>query len=564
MLIPAGLAALLAAVLYLNTLDNPLVLDDFRMIVENPSILTLSDLRSIVYRDMTRPLVNLSYAIDTRLWGRSPVGYHLTNLFLHVLNVVLVFVVAFLASEDRKRGAAQLLKADVSSKAVAFATAALFAAHPMMTQAVGYITGRSEVLYSAFFLLAFLAGRRWLLAGGKRWWAVCVGLWIAAMLTKESAAMLSFVLLAYDGFVLHGSPADKRRRFVRLGVPLLAVTFLAGAGRIAVLRLVEYPETGADWHLLFVAADAFFRYLRLFIMPGGQTIFHVVPFLSPLEPRAIAAVAGFVVFVALMWNLRRSHSVFAFGLLWFVLLMVPSSLLFVLGRGEALAEHRAYLPAAGLFLTGGSAFGIVWLRARWRKLVAVASILFLAQLSVQTLTRNAMWDDPVMLSREAVVRAPDHWIPRLLLAETLRQKGLCKDAVVEYQAAIALRPGEEFAYLKLAECFVQGRQLADAERALLQLTAMRPSSQDAALGLGMLAFLDGRPEDARAFFQRVLGRDPSQRRATEMVALLDGTLAQTEHARLCKELESLAGQPVAFGQCSHSSGSAAGASSSQQ
>ena len=91
--------------------------------------------------------------------------------------------------------------------------------------------------------------------------------------------MLSFVLLGYDWFVLGGTPAEKRRRFVRLGVPLLAVTFLAGAFRIALLQLVEYPETVADWHLVFVALDAFFRYLRMFVMPGGQTIFHVVPYL---------------------------------------------------------------------------------------------------------------------------------------------------------------------------------------------------------------------------------------------------------------------------------------------
>ena len=552
--LPAGLAASLAAALSLNTLDNPFVLDDFRMIVANSSILSLSDIRSIVYRDVARPIVNLSYAIDTRLWGRSPAGYHLTNLFLHVLNVLLLFRLAFLASEDRKRGAAQLLNADVSSAAIAFATSLLFAAHPMMTQAVGYITGRSEVLYSAFFLLAFLSGRRWLLAGGKRWWGACVGLWIAAMLTKESAAMLSFVLLGYDWFVLGGTPAEKRRRFVRLGVPLLAVTFLAGAFRIALLQMVEYPETVADWHLLFVALDAFFRYLRMFVMPGGQTIFHVVPFLRPLDPRAIAGAVGFVVLAVSIWKLRRSHSVFAFGLLWFVLLMVPSSLLFVLGRGEAVAEHRAYLPAAGLFLTGGSAFGIVWLRARWRKLVALTALLFLAQLCVQTLTRNAIWNDPVMLGREAVMRAPDHWIPRLLLAEMLRQNGRCDEAVIEYETTIALRSVEELPYMKLTECLVQARRLSDAERTLLQLSRVNPQSQDAALGLGMLAVLGNRREESRAYFQQVLRQDPMQPRAKEMMAFLEGTLASADRQRLCRELGDLAGDPVVLVECTDTNG----------
>ena len=71
--VPAACAALLAALLYLNALDNPFVYDDFRLIVENPSILNGSDLQSVIVRDITRPLVNLSYAIDTMLWGQPAV-----------------------------------------------------------------------------------------------------------------------------------------------------------------------------------------------------------------------------------------------------------------------------------------------------------------------------------------------------------------------------------------------------------------------------------------------------------------------------------------------------------
>ncbi len=239
--IPALLAAFLAVLVYLNTLDNPFVYDDFRLIVENSSLLNAGDLQAVIVRDITRPIVNVSYAIDTMLWGRRPVGYHLTNVVLHAVNVVLVYWVAFLLSEDRRRQLRQTIGAAASSATIAFATASVFALHPMMTQAVGYISGRSEVAYSVFFLLAFLAGRRWLLGGGKRWWAACIGLWIVAMLTKETASMLSFVLLAYDWLLLDTDWAQRRRRFLRLGLPLLAVTFAAGAGRLAILMLVDTP-----------------------------------------------------------------------------------------------------------------------------------------------------------------------------------------------------------------------------------------------------------------------------------------------------------------------------------
>src|SRR5438094_4912093 len=91
----AALAAVLAAVLvYLNALNNPFVYDDYHTVVENPSIERLGDLRGIVMHDVTRPIVNLSYAIDRRVWGPKPFGYHLTNVLLHAIDVMLLFALA--------------------------------------------------------------------------------------------------------------------------------------------------------------------------------------------------------------------------------------------------------------------------------------------------------------------------------------------------------------------------------------------------------------------------------------------------------------------------------------
>ena len=96
----AGAAAVLSVLLYASTLDNPFVYDDFRLIVENPAIQTLSDIRTVMVRDITRPLVNLTYISDTAVWGTRPFGYHLTNIVLHALSVIAMFWVAFGAAED--------------------------------------------------------------------------------------------------------------------------------------------------------------------------------------------------------------------------------------------------------------------------------------------------------------------------------------------------------------------------------------------------------------------------------------------------------------------------------
>src|SRR5262245_24959313 len=93
----------LAGAVYINALHNPFVYDDYRTILENGSIRALTDWRSIVLHEVTRPVANLSYAIDYAIWGPAPFGFHVTSVMLHVLNVLLLFAIAQRLIEDRYR-----------------------------------------------------------------------------------------------------------------------------------------------------------------------------------------------------------------------------------------------------------------------------------------------------------------------------------------------------------------------------------------------------------------------------------------------------------------------------
>jgi tetratricopeptide (TPR) repeat protein len=549
--LPAGCAALLAILVYLNALDNPFVYDDFRLIVENPAILTL-DVRALMLRDLTRPVVNLSYALDTALWGPRAVGYHVTSVLLHAVNVVMVFWVAFLASGDARRLPAAPSWTDLSSTAIGFATSALFAVHPMMTQAVGYIASRSEVAYTTFFLLAFLTGTRWMRAGGRRWWIACVGLWILAMLAKETAAMLPLVLIAYDRLMLDGAPAERRRRWRALELPMLAIMAVAGGVRLAVLMRVEYGGQAApDLRFALIALDAFWRYLLLFFVPQGQSVFHEVPVIRGLlSTRAVLGAGGLAALLAAAWALRRVHALLSIGIVWFVLLLVPSGVLATFGRGEAMAEHRAYLPAAGLFLAWGCAFGALWARAaRSRMVAALAAAVFLVSLSALTVLRNVVWDNPVLLAQEATVRSPGHWVPRMLLGEALRQNGRCAEAVGEYRVVAAARPQDPFAYGQLARCLIVTGRLAEAEPVLRRVRDLNPASPDGSMGLGVLAILRGRPGESRVHFDRVLERDAGHPQAQRLLAFIDNTLPDAERRRVCDELGAARGGTISVDRC---------------
>ena len=547
--------ALLGIIVYGNALHNPFVYDDYRLIVENPTIQVFSDLTTILIRDITRPVVTLSYALDTAVWGHEPFGYHVTSVLLHGVNVALVFWISLRLVEDRRRPGRQVV-ADVSLLVVATATALIFAVHPMMTQAVGYISGRSEVLYGCLFMMAFLAGRRWMLRGGVAWWAATMALWVVSMLAKETAVMLPVVLVAYDWFVHDSAPAERRQRVVRLVVPMLLAAAAAGAFRLALLRGFEYRGGTWDGRFTLVAVDAFWRYLGLLVMPVNQSIFHALPLLgSVFDARAAAGLLGLVLLAWTAWRLRRTHGLIALGLSWFALLMVPSSVLFAAGIGEPLAEHRAYLAAAGVYLGFGSGFAMIWARLPdrgiWRAAVGAIAILLVARLGLQTMIRNTIWRDPVLLSREATLLAPDHWMPRLLLAEAYRHEGSCANAIPEYEAAVRLAPREEFGYTKVAGCLIEAGRLDEAERTLVALRRINPASQDASIGLGVLTALTNRIDEARRYFHESLARDPSSAVARQFTLFVDGTLPSAEHLRLCQGLRAAAPRTFDFDACTH-------------
>jgi hypothetical protein len=96
------LAAGLAAAVYLNALDNPFVYDDHATVLTNPSLVDLRNWRFVLVYSLFRPVVNVSYGIDRALWGFQPLGFHLTNLILHVVNVMLLFRFVRLTVRDRQ------------------------------------------------------------------------------------------------------------------------------------------------------------------------------------------------------------------------------------------------------------------------------------------------------------------------------------------------------------------------------------------------------------------------------------------------------------------------------
>ena len=500
--------------------------------------------------------MNVSYAIDRLLWGPEPAGFHAAN-------VGLVFLLVRRVTEDRARrgrrdehGGPDGRRAPVPL--AASIAALLFAVHPMMTQAVGYISGRSEVLCATWLLLALLAARRWMYGGRMHWLAVTGALWLVAMGTKEMAAMFPFALILFDRLLCPGSAADRRRRLVWMHLPLLGVAALAVTARLFVLVSLEAGGTmQPQWSLGLVELDVVRRYLMLMIMPRDQTVFHAVaPVTGLLDPRVIAGAVIVALLIALAWRLRQTAGLAAFGLVWFLLLLAPSSALVVLDRAEPMAEHRVYAASIGLFAAAG--VGGAWLRdqairrrAATVRIVGLAFALWLAVLAGRAVLRNDVWSHPVVLWAEAMRHAPDHWLPQLLLYESLQDTDRCEEAVDLFRASLQSHPQEPTGYRKLGSCLITLGRLDEAREAFEGLRRLVPSSPDAAMGLGSVAMASGQYAEARGHFAETLDYDPRSVPARQGLAMLDETVANDPRAALrrCREIAKIAPETQGNDDC---------------
>ena len=554
----AGLAVVYSGLIYVNALHNPYVYDDNRTVLNNPSIADITEFKRIVLRESMRPLVNYSYALDRAVWPSQPLGHHATSVLLHMLNVLLLFQLVWVATEDIGRRAPPGAAARMNPTIVAFVAASVFGLHPMMTEAVGYISGRSEVLYSAFFLLALLACRRWMRGEGTRWLMVSVGLWVAALSSKEVAVFWPVVASLYDHYILGASETGWKHRFRRVYLPLLLLTIAAGVARLGILLLVENPDqTGITWRFAPLEIIVAFRYFWMLVAPAGQSIFHEVEDVrSVLDVRLYLALAWLAGWLSLAWRLRRRNALIAVGMVWFLLLLVPSAVLVVLDLGEPMAEHRVYLASAGLCLATGAGLAWAWAHVDTgshlaRILLRCALAAWLTVLGGLTVMRNGVWANQVRLWLDAVDKAPDVWVPHLLLGEALHDAGSREEALGEYRMAIKLRPVEPLPYMKLGLCLAELHRLDEAVGAFRQLEQVQPASVVARNGLGAVAMLAGRYEEARVHYRDALAVHPDDVAARQSLALIAESVDHdpAEALRLCEEVARIAPETPGNDDC---------------
>jgi tetratricopeptide (TPR) repeat protein len=472
---PAALALLAFAVVagYLHTLDVPFTLDDHSSIVENDLVHRWPGWGALWAYAPLRVLGYASFALNHRLGAFAPAGYHLVNIVIHWLASVAVFALVrgMLRTPRGAAGAAGPLAAGLP-----LLVAALFALHPLQTQAVTYVVQRLASMAAASYLgsLACYLQARLATTGARRglWGGAALLLATLALLTKENAATLplAVALLELALFPHH------RRSILRLAagtLATLALVWLAAAaafeGDPLSLRsmgaVASQAPTLPRADYLATQLPILWHYVRLFVWPVGLHLdYPPGPVRDFGEAAPWLALAGHLAAVVLAIALWRRRPLIAWGALFYYLAHAVESS--VIPIPELAFEHRAYLPNAGLCLIAGWALWVELPRRTGRRAAPALALLVTGALAILTWQRNQLWRDPIAFGRDNVRLAPG----------SARAWGSLGKHLI-----LAGRPGEGLDALHEA---MRLRRLAGGEEAVEPLDVVNVAMALQALGRG--------------------------------------------------------------------------------
>jgi len=427
---PVLLLAGTVAVVYLNSFRGAFQYDDYIVIVDNAGVHSWGAFLAALPRGI-RPLLKFTYTLN---WtsGLGLFGFHLVNVTLHAANAAMLFLLA-----SRIGGPSV-------SRFAALLPALLFAVHPVQTEAVTYICGRSVSLMAFFYLgslLAWLRGRE----RGSRLLLYLASpiLFLLAAAAKEVALTLPFALVLCEAVLRerNGWKEALRRQAVHWGLlASLAVFFIAHAGYGRLLEVcfdIRGPAAN-----LFTQLHGISYLLRVLFLPHSLNFDPDLPVFSGWSPVLLPEALLLAALLAAGIFGMRKRSLAGFGILWFFLHLVPTNSF--IPRFDVANDRQLYLASWGLFLALASGADLLR-RNRGGRWVTAGAVLLVVALGGFTVSRNAVYRSQVALWEDTVRRSPGKARVQNNLGYAYERAGRFEEAEASYLRALLVDPGYELA-----------------------------------------------------------------------------------------------------------------------
>jgi len=434
-----GLLILATFIVYADALSNLFVdWDDIEYIKDNPYI-NMSSLKGIaniftsVYYYNYHPLTTLSWALEFKLFGLNPFYYHLDNVLLHLINVVLVF---------------NFVKKLCKRFEISIIVAALFALHPMHVESVSWISERKDLLYALFYLCSLILYLTYIQSGLKKkhWW-LALFFFILSLLSKSMAITLPAILLLLDFYL--------KRQFTwkiiieKIPFALLSVFFMALTLYSQVYQYGDVTKVNDvvvfnifDKVLLGIYGIVF--YIFHLVLPINLSALHPYPIKINTYLPIIYYLAPFILslLILLVIKIKNHRRELIFGLLFF-LFSISIVLQFMPVGHAVVAERYTYMPYLGLFFIMGI-FYQHHIDNRIKKIGKRSSIprttifIILMLFSIFSFNRNVVWKNTKTLFTDVAEKYPNDYFSYFALGNFEASENNLDKATTYYEKSITL------------------------------------------------------------------------------------------------------------------------------
>jgi protein O-mannosyl-transferase len=493
-----ALLALATLLVYANSVFNGFVWDDKAIIIDNPINRSLSNVFQVLFSpdvvyqgdpaSYYRPLNRFTYLMDYHFFGLKPALYHLESIFIHFMNVVLLYKLCLFLFKKAEP---------------AFVAALLFSLHPVNSEAVNFISGRNNLL-SVFFvllsLLVYLRGRERETKAYTYWAAL---FFFLGLLCKETAAMLLFVLCFFQFGAFDKSKAQFKGNLIALAPFAVAVVAYL-AMRQKALSGILWSDQGALAIGPRILQNLYIvpKYLATLLYPAHLNAHYTVP--QDYLSHGVALAAGWLALAALLAVLVKFRSPAAlFGLFWLGVNFIPISNLVPIPSAP-MAERYLYLPAIGCWIIAGQCYAVLATKLRQRAPLVAVLVLLAVVLGVLTYNRNMVWKSDASLFSSMIQAEPRSAYGYYGLGDDFKDRGDFGQAKRLWEKTLELEPHHSLALNQLGNIYLTQGMQGPAEHYYLLATEADPKNLEAHYNLAMVSESLGKPGQAISHYEQFL------------------------------------------------------------
>lgn len=472
--------------------------------IANGEFLNLDDNTGIIYNQelhnynqslKTLSLGKIYTATLIKVFGLNPQPLHIGSIILHILDTILIFILAHELLDKKRATVASLL----------------FALHPINSETVGWISARGYLINSAFILSCLIFFVIYKNSKNRNFLYASTGSFAASLLLMRDpwSLITPFIIVALDQFVFEEKIKWKN---ISLYIPYILIS-LAFVGikvvpelqsRVEVLETKHYLDVEGATPLLNRIPYTIAMATRLLVFPISLSIYHEGKVITSFNYTMMVLTAVIVVGVIIK-SIKKNRMLAGFGMIIFLSILPSFSPILI---AWSIAERYLYVGSAFFCMIVAVLIFRAEEKTKMKDLVSVFVTIILIFYSIRTILRTNDLKNSKNLWYATMKTAPYSYRVYNNLGDVYANEGNYDLAIENFKKSVALRPGYADAIHNIGFSYLQKGDLELAKRYLIEAYQMNPLLYQAAYKLGFIAYKEDRLEEAKQYFEQCLQLAP--------------------------------------------------------